>query len=138
MSASYSEELTIIETAPYNFLIGVTYSDQMRVALRYILDSWTDTPRLPRVAFIYNDTPFGLSPIQDGRDYAAAHGIEVVDEQVVSLSATDVTNELQAMATTNPDYAIVQETTAAASVIVLTAPGDGSPHPVRSPQLGSR
>lgn len=53
MSASYSEELTIIETAPYNFLIGVTYSDQMRVALRYILDSWTDTPRLPRVAFIY-------------------------------------------------------------------------------------
>jgi len=121
MSASYSEELTIIETAPYNFLIGVTYSDQMRIALRYILDSWTDTTRLPRVAFIYNDTPFGLSPIQDGRDYAAAHGIEVVDEQIVSLSAIDVTNELQAMATTNPDYAIVQETTAAASVIVLTA-----------------
>ena len=121
MSASYSEELTIIETAPYNFLIGVTYSDQMRIALRYILDSWTDTTRLPRVAFIYNDTPFGLSPIQDGRDYAAAHGIEVVDEQIVSLSAIDVTNELQAMAATNPDYAIVQETTAAASVIVLTS-----------------
>ena len=121
MSASYSEELTIIETAPYNFLIGVTYSDQMRVALRYILDSWTDTTRLPRVAFIYSDTPFGLSPIQDGRDYAVAHGIEVVDEQIVSLSAIDVTNELQAMAATNPDYAIVQETTAAASVIVLTA-----------------
>jgi branched-chain amino acid transport system substrate-binding protein len=121
MSASYSEELTVIETAPYNFLIGVTYSDQMRIALRYILDNWTDTSRPPRVTFIYNDTPFGLSPIQDGRDYAAAHSVEVVDEQIISLSALDVTDELRAMASTNPDYAIVQETTAAASVIVLTA-----------------
>jgi branched-chain amino acid transport system substrate-binding protein len=121
MSASYSEELTVVETAPYNFLIGVTYSDQMRIALRHILDSWTDTTRLPRVAFIYNDTPFGLSPIQDGRDYAAAHGIELVDEQIISLSAIDVADELQAMAATNPDYAIVQETTAVASAIVLTA-----------------
>jgi branched-chain amino acid transport system substrate-binding protein len=129
MSASYSEELTVIEAAPYNFLIGVTYSDQMRIALRYILDNWTDTTRPPRVAFIYNDTPFGLSPIQDGRDYAAAHGIEVVDEQIISLSAIDVTDELQAMAATNPDYAIVQETTAAASVIVLTAQEMNLPTP---------
>ncbi|MCD4737704.1 MAG: ABC transporter substrate-binding protein, partial [Anaerolineae bacterium] len=121
MSASYSEELTIIETAPYNFLIGVTYSDQMRIALQYILDNWTDTSRSPRVAFLYNDTPFGLSPIQDGRDYAAAHGIEVVDEQIISLSAIDATAELQAMAATSPDYAIVQETTASGSVILLAA-----------------
>ena len=90
MSASYSEELTVIETAPYNFLIGVTYSDQMRIALRYILDNWTDTSRPPRVTFIYNDAPFGLSPIQDGRDYAAAHSVEIVDEQIISLSAIDV------------------------------------------------
>jgi len=121
MSASYSEDLTIMEMAPYNFLIGVTYSDQMRIALRYILDNWTDTSRPPRVAFLYNDTRFGLSPIQDGRDYAAAHGIEVVDEQIISLSAIDATDELQAMAARNPDYAIVQETTAAGSVIVLAA-----------------
>ena len=121
MSASYSEELTIIETAPYNFLIGVTYSDQMRIALQYILDNWTDTSRSPRVAFLYNDTPFGLSPIQDGRDYAESHGIEVVDEQIISLSAVDATAELQAMAATSPDYAIVQETTASGSVILLTA-----------------
>ncbi len=121
MSASYSEELTDIEQAPYNFLIGVTYSDQMRIALQYILDTWVDSSRPPRVAFIYNDTAFGLSPIQAGRDYAANRGIEVVDEQIVSLSATDASDQLQAMAVTNPDYAIVQETTASASVILLDA-----------------
>ena len=121
MSASYSEDLTIMETAPYNFLIGVTYSDQMRIALQYIVDNWTDTSRRPRVAFLYNDTRFGLSPIQDGRDYAAAHGTELVDEQLVSLSALDATEQLQAMAAKNPDYAIVQETTNAGSVILLGA-----------------
>ncbi len=118
MSASYSEALTVMENAPYNFLIGVTYSDQMRIALQYILDTWTDTSRPPRVALLYNDTAFGLSPIQDGRDYAAAHGIEIVDEQIISLSTTDATSELTAMSAAKPDYAIVQETTAAGAVIV--------------------
>ena len=121
MSASYSESLTVMEDAPYNFLIGVTYSDQMRLTLQYILDTWTDTSRSPRVALLYNDTAFGLSPIQDGRDYAAAHGIEIVDEQIISLSTTDATSELTAMSATKPDYAIVQETTAAGSVIVSNA-----------------
>ena len=121
MSASYAELLTDPQEAPYNFLIGVTYSDQMRIAMQYILDTWTDASRPPRVALIYNDTLFGLSPIQDGRDYAAANGIEIVDEEIVALSAADATVELQNMAATNPDYAIVQETTAAGSLIVSTA-----------------
>jgi len=119
MSASYSEDLTKVETAPYNFLIGVTYSDQMRIALQYILDHWTISSRPPRVAFIYNDTPFGRSPLQSGRDFAAAHGIQIVDEQIVSLSVIDATAEMQAMARANPDYAIIQETAAAASVIAM-------------------
>jgi branched-chain amino acid transport system substrate-binding protein len=121
MSASYAELLTNPQEAPYNFLIGVTYSDQMRIAMQYILDTWTDTSRPPRVALIYNDTLFGLSPIQDGRDYAAARGLEIVDEEIVSLSAEDVTPQLQAMAAANPDYAIVQETTASGALIVSTA-----------------
>lgn len=119
MSASYSEELTRVDTAPYNFLIGVTYSDQMRIALQYILDNWTISSRRPRVAFIYSDTPFGRSPLQSGRDFATAHDIQIVDEQIVSLSAIDATPEMRAMARANPDYAIVQETAAAASVIAM-------------------
>ncbi len=121
MSASYSESLTNPKEAPYNFLIGVTYSDQMRIALRYILDGWKDPSRRPRVAFIYNDTGFGRSPIQAGRDYAKAHGIDLVDEQIVSLAAVDVTFAMRAMSDKNPDYAIVQETTASGSVILLGA-----------------
>ncbi|MCG7851933.1 MAG: ABC transporter substrate-binding protein, partial [Methanosarcinaceae archaeon] len=53
MSASYSSKLGIIDEAPYNFLIGVTYSDQMKIVLKFILDQWKDPSRKPRVAFIY-------------------------------------------------------------------------------------
>src|SRR5262249_39962513 len=37
MSASYSENLVAnVNETPYNFMIGVTYSDQARIALRWI------------------------------------------------------------------------------------------------------
>ncbi len=121
-STSYAEGLTLVSEAPYNFPIGVTYSDQMRIALRYIVEHWTDAGRKPRVAFFYNDTPFGLSPIQAGRDYAAAHGIELVGEQVVALSALDATAQLQAIsAAGGADYGIINETSNATATIVRSA-----------------
>lgn len=121
MSASYSENLADIGQAPYNFLIGVTYSDQMRIALRYITEHWTDASRKPRVAFFYNDTAFGKSPIQAGRDYAAVHGIEVVPDQIVALAAQDATAQLQAASDAGADYGIIQETANATATIIRGA-----------------
>jgi branched-chain amino acid transport system substrate-binding protein len=127
MSASYAEELTIAAKSPYNFLIGVTYSDQMRIALQYIRNNWQDASRPPRVAFIYNDTAFGKSPIEDGRAYAAAHDIQIVADTVIPLAVIDATSELKKMAEARPDYAIVQQTTGPASIIVLNAHQLGLP-----------
>jgi len=128
MSASYSENLADMTQAPYNFLIGVTYSDQMRIALRYIADTWTDTSRKPRVALIYNDTAFGRSPIKDGVAYAEAHGIELVrpvpgeDGVIVDLAAQDATAQLQSIVDAGgADYAIIQETANATSTILRSA-----------------
>jgi branched-chain amino acid transport system substrate-binding protein len=122
MSASYSEGLAVISDAPYNFLIGVTYSDQMRIALRYISDNWKDTSRKPRVVFFYNDTAFGKSPLQAGRDYAAGHNIELVSEQIVPLNATDANAQLQAVVDAGgADFGIIQETTGATVAIVKSA-----------------
>lgn len=121
MSASYSEQMAISQSAPASFFVGVTYSDQIRIVLRYILDQWTDTSRPPRVAFLYDDTPHGLSSIQNGRDYAASHNIEIVSEQIVSYSSIDATDQLAAMAAVIPDYAIVQATTTVGSVILRNA-----------------
>ena len=121
MSASYSSKLGIIGEAPYNFLIGVTYSDQMKIVLRFILEQWKDPSRKPRVAFIYSDTEFGRSPIPDGRTYAAANGIEVVAEEIVSLNAREAKEQLMRIKQKQADFAILQETTWAASIILKNA-----------------
>lgn len=121
MSASYSENLTKMSEAPYNFLIGVTYSDQMRIALRYAKENAPDKSRPVRVAFIYNDSGFGKSPMDDGKAYAKANGIDWVDEQIVALTATDATAQLLNMQKKDPDFAIIQETSNAAATVLKDA-----------------
>lgn len=118
MSASYADSLTVVEHAPYNFVVGVTYSDQMRIALRFIHDNWTLSSRAARVAFVYSETPFGTSPIESGRESARELGLELVAEEVVSLSTVDATDRVLAMAEKEPDFMVVQESTSAASAIV--------------------
>ncbi len=121
MSASYAESLADVSQAPYNFLISVTYSDQMRIALRYIIEQWTDSSRKPRVAFFYSDTAFGKSPIQAGKDYAAAHGLEVIDVPFVPLTVQDATSQLQVAAAGGADYGIINQTANATATIVRDA-----------------
>ncbi len=122
MSASYSEHLTDPKKCPYNFIVGVTYSDQCRIALKWIKNNWQDKTRKPRVCFIYNDTGFGRSPFfPDGLEYAKKIGVDVVDQEVVSLRALDATSQLLNMKKFNPDYAIIQETIMATSTILRDA-----------------
>ncbi len=121
MSASYSAKLADIKDSPYNFLIGVTYSDQVRIALKYILDQWKNPGRAPRVAFIFNDTEFGRSPVPDGINYAAKHGIELVAQEVVSLDAREAMEQLGRIKDKKADYVIIQETTWATAVILKDA-----------------
>ena len=77
MSASYAEELTDPEEAPYNFVVAPTYSDQFRVALNWIAE---DAGGNAEVAFFHNDSPFGLAPLADGEAW--------VEEQGLPLSIT--------------------------------------------------
>lgn len=121
MSASYSEHLVKnVQTNPYNFMIGVTYSDQTRVALKYIKDNYKGTGN-PKVAFIYNDSGFGKSPLEDGKNWAAKHGVDIVDEEIVALTALDATSQLLNMQKKSPDYAIIQETAMATATILKDA-----------------
>ncbi|MEW9671001.1 ABC transporter substrate-binding protein [Ammoniphilus sp. 3BR4] len=119
-SGSFSENLKNIEESPYNFLIAATYSDQARTAIKWMKDNWKGSGN-PKLALIYNDTPFGKSPIQDAKDYAAQIGVDVVDEQVVDLKALDVTSQLLNLQKTNPDFAIIQQTYGATATILKDA-----------------
>ena len=119
-SASYSAHLTDPTKAPYNFFVAADYSTQMRAALQYIKDNWTES-RAPRVAFIYPDHPYGLSPIQAGKDYAAELGFELVGETNVSLKAMDATTELLALQKLQPDFCWIGGTTPSTAVVLKDA-----------------
>lgn len=120
LSASYSEHL-VFDKTPYNFVCATTYSDQARLALKWIKDNWKDKTRNPKVALIYNDTGFGRSPIQDAEEFAKKIGIDIVDKQIVGLKDLDATTQLLNMQKKEPDFALIQQTTMATSTILKDA-----------------
>lgn len=74
MSASYAEVLTDPAEAPYNFVVAPTYSDQMRVALNWIAE---EEGAATDVAFLHNDSPFGLAPLEDGQAWIEDEGLDI-------------------------------------------------------------
>jgi len=120
ISASYSEHL-VFDKTPYNFIAGASYSDQARLALQWIKDTWKDKSRAPKVALLYNDTGFGRSPIQDAEDFAKKIGVEIVDKEIIGLRDLDATTQLLNMQKKNADYAINQHTLMATATILKDA-----------------
>lgn len=118
-SASYSESLKNLKESPYNFLVAASYSDQGRAVLSWIKENHKGGN--PTVALLYNDTAFGRSPVEDMKAYAKEIGVEVVDEQVIDVKATEAQSQLLNMKKKNPDYAIIQQTWGAASTILRDA-----------------
>lgn len=117
-SGSYSEHITDAKENPYNFIVGATYSDQTRVALKFIKEN----EKKKTVAFIYNDTGFGRSPFfPDGEEYAKKIGVKLVDKQVVDLKALEATSQLLNLSKSGAEYAIIQETYMATSTILKDA-----------------
>ncbi|MFH1091161.1 MAG: ABC transporter substrate-binding protein, partial [Pseudomonadota bacterium] len=57
MSASYDGNLTDPKKTPYNFFIGSSYSDHIRMAMRYAKENGGK-----KVCFIYPDHPYGKNP----------------------------------------------------------------------------
>lgn len=120
LSASYSEHL-VFEKTPYNFICATSYSDQARLALKWIKDNWKEKGRAPRVALLYNDSGFGRSPIQDAEAFAKQIGVEIADKQIIGLQDLDATTQLLNMQKKNVDFAINQHTTMATSTILKDA-----------------
>ena len=71
MSASYAESLTRPSTRPFNFVPATSYSDQMRIALRWISEQASGS----EVASFHDDTRFGRSPQKAGAQMAKQLGL---------------------------------------------------------------
>ena len=115
-SASYDANLNDPKKTPYNFFIGSSYSEHIRMAMRYVKENGGK-----KVCFIYPDHPYGKNPIPAGKDFAKKMGLEVGPDISVDLRATDATSQLMQMKEFNPDFAWVGGTTPSTAVIIKDA-----------------
>lgn len=115
MSASYSATLADPNEAPYNFMIGTTYSDQFIIAIQWAIENSSDGA--PTIALMHHDSPFGLSPLEDGMAYAEANGAEVIDVPMPG-GATDYTAELTRVEDAGAEFIVIQNVSSPAATLV--------------------
>lgn len=126
MSASYSAALLDMQAAPFNFLIGTSYSDQAIIATRWAIDDWAakGNSGTPKVALIHHDSPFGTSPIEDTRAFAEANDVEFTTLAMPG-GVTDYVGELAQMQTFGANYVIVHTVSSPAALLLKDAASQG-------------
>ncbi|CAN5123055.1 hypothetical protein BH18CHL2_BH18CHL2_11080 [soil metagenome] len=125
MSASYAEDLVIdVAKTPYNFMIGVTYSDQARVLLKYIKDSWKGSSPA-KVSMSFSDSAFGRSPVDDAKKFMSQNGLTAGPDVIVALNSLDMSPQLLSVKSSEPDFVIMNHTQAPTAVEAKSAKAAG-------------
>lgn len=115
MSASYSANLVDPAETPYNFVVGTTYSDQMRVALQWIA---ADAGGPSEVAVFHHDSPFGQSPLADGESYIEDEGLQLgYRSYPMPDGATDYVALLNRADRQGAEYVVIQNVSSPAAVV---------------------
>ena len=111
VSASYSAALRDPAEAPYNFLVGTTYSDQFILAIDRAAEEGASV-----VALFHHDSPFGTSPLEDGREHADGIGVEIVNFPM-PRGATDYTAELTQAVENGATHVVIQNVSSPAATL---------------------
>ncbi len=123
MSASYSHILGNPKEAPYNFLVGTSYSDQFFIVMDWIKEDWQakGNSGAPKVAFMHHPSPFGLSPWeQGGKDYAKKLGIEAKAFEMPK-GVTDFVPQLSQIRDFGAKYIVFQTVSSPAALALKNA-----------------
>jgi branched-chain amino acid transport system substrate-binding protein len=116
MSASNAETLTDPSVTPYNFFPGASYSQQMRIILQYISDK--NKGKKVGVAVFHHDSPFGTSPLEDGKKYIADKKLDIdFKSYVMPKGATDYVAQIGQAKSAGAKYIIVQNVPSPAAVL---------------------
>jgi branched-chain amino acid transport system substrate-binding protein len=116
MSASNAETLTDPSVTPYNFFPGASYSQQMRIILQYISDKNKD--KKVGVAVFHHDSPFGTSPLDDGKKYIADKKLQIdFKSYVMPKGATDYVAQIGQAKSSGAKYIVVQNVPSPAAVL---------------------
>lgn len=121
ISGSYAETLINPAQTPYNFIVSATYSQEARILL-----DWAKAKKPgAKVALVYNDSPYGKSPLEDAKAYAKQIGLNWVGEVVVALNAADATTQVLDLQNKGAEFVLIQETTNATAVTLKGAQKQG-------------
>jgi branched-chain amino acid transport system substrate-binding protein len=108
MSASLAETLTDPKVTPYNFFPAPSYSQQMRIALQYIADQNKGKGKV-EVAVFHHDSPFGTSPLDDGKKYITDKKLDLnMKTYPMPATATDYVAQIGQAKAQGAKYVIIQ------------------------------
>ncbi len=110
LSGAPTERLSDPREYPYYFFFGPTYTDLVKIAVKYLAGAWRDNRRRPRLVFLYPDNPYGRDPLAEGKRFAASLGVEVGPDQVIDWPTMDATRQMQSLKAYGPDYVYVAST----------------------------
>ena len=124
IGASYAAPLADPKEAPYTFVPGPTYSNQMRMLLKYISEQ--EQGAQTEVAFFHNKSPFGESPLADGKAYIKDKGLKIGFQSYALVgTATDYVPELTQAKAQGMKYAIVHSTAGPAAKLLQNIASQG-------------
>ncbi|HVW31777.1 MAG TPA: ABC transporter substrate-binding protein, partial [Acidimicrobiia bacterium] len=125
MSASLAETLTDPKVTPYNFFPAASYSQQMRIALQYISDQ--NKGKHVEVAVFHNDSPFGTSPLEDGKKYITDKKLDIgFKNYPMPATATDYVAQIGQAKAQNAKYIIIQNVAKPAAKLASDLAGQKS------------
>jgi branched-chain amino acid transport system substrate-binding protein len=125
MSASLAETLTDPKVTPYNFFPAPSYSQQMRIALQYIADQ--NKGKHVEVAVFHHDSPFGTSPLDDGKKYIADKKLDIgFKNYPMPATATDYVAQIGQAKAQNAKYVIIQNVAKPAAKLASDLAGQKS------------
>ena len=125
MSASLAETLTDPSVTPYNFVPAATYSQQLRILLQYISDQ--NKGKHIEVAFFHHDSPFGTSPIEDGKKYITDKKLDIgLRPYVMPKGATDYVAQVGQAKSQGAKYIVVQNVPSPAAVLATNLAASNS------------
>jgi branched-chain amino acid transport system substrate-binding protein len=125
MSASLAETLADPAVTPYNFFPNASYSQQMRIALQYISDQ--NKGKHVEVAVFHNDSPFGLSALDDGKKYIASKKLDIgFKNYPMPATATDYVAQIGQASAQKAKYIIIQNVAKPAAKLASDLAGQKS------------
>ena len=124
MSASYAAVLSDPAQNPYNFIIGTTYSDQLEIAVQYLIDQRAkeQTSGTPTYTLLMHNSAFGESVLYGTEEFFASRNITLDTYKMVGDNTDQIVGQTIAhLQSIQPTYAIIQNTYGPAAAVVKAA-----------------